>query len=343
MARKKSDKPTLKDIATQLGLSVAAVSMALSDHAQIGAETKARVRAACQALNYPGSRRRPRGDAAGERLRRLGFLLLGSRLEDESLAPLVHEFAAASARQDVRLELSAIEDVRDQAAVMTHVDACARGVSGMVFCGLVDTPVLDRAAAHRIPCVVLGHFLGESSVAGEVSVWRVCSDEVAMGRMATRRLLEQGHTRIAFVCGRLIPGLFTAGWLDGYRLALFDCGVPADPALVQVTGKAPSGGSHAARDLLRLNPPPTAFVIPNVRVAAAFAGAMRAQGHPVKPACIVASGRPDGLVRFGLDGAPLVAEDHSAMARQVLGLLQNPEALKRGALRLVVPFRLINF
>ena len=43
---------TLRDIAKQMDLSVAAVSMALQDHPRIGVDTKARVRDVADRLGY---------------------------------------------------------------------------------------------------------------------------------------------------------------------------------------------------------------------------------------------------------------------------------------------------
>lgn len=84
-------------------------------------------------------------------------------------------------------------------------------------------------------------------------------DLEAVGRLATRHLIEHGHRRIACV----VPSMPNAHALQvGYQNTLAESGIPPEAALVIVTADfQPGSGRQALRQLLDTSPAPAAAFI----------------------------------------------------------------------------------
>ena len=82
------------------------------------------------------------------------------------------------------------------------------------------------------------------------------------GYQATQRLINNGHKRIAIICG--IKGLSnTEERLSGYRKALEEAGISFTDELITFGNYVESGGREAISRLLELNNPPTAVFSTN--------------------------------------------------------------------------------
>ena len=78
------------------------------------------------------------------------------------------------------------------------------------------------------------------------------------GLMATRHLIELGHTRIAAISGPT-DMMCSLARLDGFRSAMNSAGLPVEPEFVRFGDFHPGGGEFHARELLTLPQPPTAI------------------------------------------------------------------------------------
>lgn len=82
------------------------------------------------------------------------------------------------------------------------------------------------------------------------------------GYLATKRLIQNGHTRIGIVCG--IKGLSnTVERLGGYKKALNEANIDVSNELITYGDYIESGGREAMEGLLSLNQPPTAVFSTN--------------------------------------------------------------------------------
>jgi len=106
---------------------------------------------------------------------------------------------------------------------------------------------------RRVPFVV-------ANLEADLPVTATCVDHYRVFHEATVILIRMGHRRIAFV-GRPPERAFYARAHAAYAEALREAGIEADPELVGVC-EAPSAltAYFAARRLLNLNDPPSAFV-----------------------------------------------------------------------------------
>jgi len=239
----------LADIADAAGVSISTVSRVLNRRPGVHEETRRRVLSALSELRYT-----PRGLGVLDSTGVLGLLV------PELTNPVFPAFAEA-------LEAHAAD--RGYSTVLCNTQAAsvreeeyvrmllARGVAGMIF---VSPESTDSLAPH-------GHYkrLREDGVRmvfvnggmPTLDVPDVCVDEQVAGYLATRHLVELGHTRIGFVSGpaHSVPTrLKRAGW----QAALEEAGLDADPALVAHAQYGAVGGVTATARLLD-GPGPTAL------------------------------------------------------------------------------------
>lgn len=97
------------------------------------------------------------------------------------------------------------------------------------------------------------------------------------GLMATRHLIELGHTRIAAITGPE-DMMCSLARLDGYRSAMNTAGLPIDPALLRFGNFQVDGGRDAANELLSLDDRPTAVFAGSDLQALGVIDAARAHG-----------------------------------------------------------------
>jgi DNA-binding LacI/PurR family transcriptional regulator len=266
-------------------------------------------------------------------------------LHDESLASLLHGLAVHAAARKIRFEVTALEGVTAPAELVGRVREFATGLDGVLISGIIGEGELHTLEQCGVRYVVLGYVLaGESAQPHPHTVRSVTCDNLACGRAAATWLLQRGHSRIGFFCERLPRGMYTAHWLDGYRLGHDDAELTADPELLHVAGRAFAGGEPAARYYAGLASPPTAFICPDARTASSFIEAMRAMGRTIGPENMVLGGLPVVATRYGLEQYPLLSEDCEAIAEAAVDYLSRVvEGTAPMRCSVVVPFGSANF
>jgi DNA-binding LacI/PurR family transcriptional regulator len=102
-------------------------------------------------------------------------------------------------------------------------------------------------------------------------------------------------------------------------------------------------GLQAAQYMTDLDPRPTAYVIPAIKLAVHFRHAMAVRGIEVGPDAMVIGGDPSHAIESGLSDFPLVGEDVHSAAVHALHLLQRL-AERENVLptQLVVPYQVHN-
>lgn len=317
-------RPTQRQIAEQLGLSPATVSLALRDSPTIASETRALVRDAVRTAGYV-----PNAFAASLRTGR-------SRIVGVSFHNIAHQFFAEM--------LIAIEDTLQAqgAAVFLNNHAedplsfsrfietlAAYGADGLIVSPPlhVTKEALAPIRARGIPVVYLSRRIGDDLEAD----WVVNDDAEAM-RLATRRLVTLGHRRIVLVGGR--AGVNTADdRLAGFRTALEETGVawhndawaPCPPRLIE--------GAAATLDVMGRAQPPTGLVCFNDLVAFGAMNALRSLGlEPGVDVAMVGIGGTDEAAVYH-PGLTTVLDHPAKLGRRAAELLSerldHPEAPPR--------------
>jgi DNA-binding LacI/PurR family transcriptional regulator len=235
---------TLKDVATAVGISQSAVSMALSDHARISEPTKRAVRAAAARLGYvPNSAGRAlragRSTSIAVVVPQTGHHVFG---HPYFMHLLVGITAEANAR-DVALMVSTNPDQTHGVAAYERVLRSQAASGAIVASASISDPNVKRMVDAALPVVLVGRF-AHLPHAASVGV-----DEKAGAAAITRHLVgEHGLTRIAHISGPLDHQTAVDRY-EGFRDALAGSGRPCTHTLA-VGDFSEESGRAGARQVL---------------------------------------------------------------------------------------------
>ncbi len=253
----------MKDIADDLGLSIATVSKVFHNHLDIGPATRERVLHRMKELNYRPSLH-AQGLASG-RTKMVGLIvpdLVHAFFSEvaQSLADVLRKqgygLLIASSDEEPEVESEEIEQMIRRRVDVLMVASCQRAPESLKR--IVDIPLvlIDRS------------FKGfDVSFAG--------TDDVRVGEMATEHLIGLGRRRIGHIGGQAVST--AKDRLAGYRNALVRHGIamPKQYIVRRNLGdkSADETGREAMEKLLRLKPRPDAVFCYNDPAAI---GAMKA-------------------------------------------------------------------
>ena len=240
----------LKDIARDLGVSVVTVSKVLRGNADISEATRRRVLKRMKELNYQPNMM-ARGLASGKTYT-IGLVV------PDLVHPYFAEFAKslsgvlrtnrralilASSEEDPEVERQEIRTLLSRGVDVLLIASCQANLRNFYELGDERTPYLlfDRNFPH-----LAAHFVG--------------SDDVRVGEMATRHLLEIGRKRIAHIGGKHTSPSFDR--LRGYRNVLLESGIAVPANYVVTLERTEEAGDvvgfQAMQELLKLRPRPDA-------------------------------------------------------------------------------------
>jgi LacI family transcriptional regulator len=240
----------LKDIARELGVSVVTVSKVLRGNADISEATRRRVLKRMKELNYQPNMM-ARGLASG-RTFTIGLVVpdlvhpffaefaksLGGVLRGSSRALIL-----ASSEEDPEVERQEIRTLLNRGVDVLMIASCQANLRNFYELGDNRTPYIlfDRNFPH-----LASHFVG--------------TDDVKVGEMATRHLIDIGRKRIAHIGGKNTSPSFDR--LRGYRNALAEVGLPTPERYIVVRERVEESGDvvgfQAMQELLKLEPKPDA-------------------------------------------------------------------------------------
>ena len=240
----------LKDIARDLGVSVVTVSKVLRGNSDISEATRRRVLKRMKELNYQPNMM-ARGLASGQTYT-IGLVV------PDLVHPFFAEFAKslsgvlrtskralilASSEEDPDVERQEIRTLLSRGVDVLMIASCQASLRNFYELGDVRTPYLlfDRNFPH-----LAANFLG--------------SDDVHVGEIATRHLIEIGRKRIAHIGGKNTSPSFDR--LRGYRNALAQSRLAASENYIIVRERMEESGDmvgfQAMQELLKLDPRPDA-------------------------------------------------------------------------------------
>lgn len=271
------------DVARRAGVSVATVSRALRGLPGVSEATRESVRAVAVELGYV-----PSPSAAGLPTGRTGAVGVVSPETCgwyfQTIADTAASTLTAGGYDMLRYGLADVEKSR---RTVVDTQLLRKRVDGLI---LVSLPLQDHEVeamlAMRRPVVVVG------PVVPGLSTVRI--DDVEVGRVATRHLVDLGHTDIAFLGGDPDDHLGFPVSPDrriGYEEVLADAGIAPDPRRVVPAKFTAEAGRDAYRTLAGRGSLPSAAFAASDEVAMGFAAAARADGVRI----------PDDLSLIGVD------------------------------------------
>ena len=251
------------------GVSPATVSFVLNQTAgqTISDETRQRVLQAVAELDY-----RPNRAAQGlsrGRTETIGFVSHDADF-GEFAASAIKGAHEACVRQG-NLLLLVNTGGSNQLAAQLIGDLLDRQADALIFAAVGTRPVVLPEAASRVPVILLNCFAAHDPAPA------ILPDEVRGGREATQALLDLGHRDIAYLTGK--PSQWaTKARLRGFREALRGAGLSPTEQVVLAGNYHADSGYELARTLVRRNPPPTAIMCGNDRMAVGALLALSEEG-----------------------------------------------------------------
>lgn len=306
---------TLDEVARIAGVSRATVSRVVNGSPKVSPDVRRAVEKTIDRLGY-----RPNRAARSLVTRRsesIGVVITesaSSLFEDPFFPRLLRGISSELAVKDLQLVLLMPDSTQSTTRVEDYLGA--GHVDGVLLASLHgDDGLPARLQARGIPVVVGGR------PPRGVNVPYVDVDNRQGARSAVAHLLAAGRRRIATIAG---PADMPAGVdrLAGYRDALAEAGIPADPTL-EATGdfRRESGVSAMAR-LLEARPDLDAVFAASDLMAGGALGVLRAAGRRV----------PQDVAVVGFDDSPVATSTEP----QLTSVRQPIEEMGREMTRLLV-------
>lgn len=252
---------TIKDVAKKAGVSIATVSLAIRNNSRISTVTRNKVLKIIKELNYHPSR-----SAKGlvtKTTSNIGFVLTDDHfLKTEPFYTMIFlgtEFVTKG--NDYYVLLATIKkDFGEDDELPRFI--LERSVDGIIVAGKVPHEFLQKLSAYDIPLVFVDFF----PPVGRYSV--VMVDNISGGFLATKHLIDLGHTNIAFL-GADITHPSISERLTGYKQALEQSNIRINYELIFTDEDYPArqNGYNSAKRLLEMNKQVTAIFACNDAMA----------------------------------------------------------------------------
>jgi LacI family transcriptional regulator len=306
---------TLKDIAQEAGTTVMTVSNVINGrYGKVSQATVDKVRAIAEKLDYVPSATARSLVARSSRL--VGVLLPDS--EDSNVLVSPHNVAVIGVIERMLQENGYYVLLRSiPSADPGSVTAALRSwnLDGAVFIGFLDSQIRTMRATLDTALVVLDSYEKNSEV------MNVRLNDRKGGYLATRHLIEKGHTRIAFVGPTITERGVVKERFSGYRKALREAGIPLDDDLVVGTDVAHAKGIEAGRFLSAEHPDVTAVFATADLLAAGIMEGVRASGRDVPADLSVVGFDNLDLATYVSPQLTTVTQDLTAKATRAVELL----------------------
>jgi LacI family transcriptional regulator, repressor for deo operon, udp, cdd, tsx, nupC, and nupG len=326
------ERATIEDVASAAGVSVATVSRALRGLPNVAAPTRERIEKVAGELQY-------RADPAASRLaagRSRSVAIAVPLLNGWYFAHVVSGAEAVFAEAGYDTIIVGVGAHGADRHVLEVAGPISRRVDGLIC---VDVSLTDdelaRLMDERMEIVYVGHDNAKIACLG--------IDDVEVGRIATRHLIDLGHRRVGMINGQADD---TFGFVvphkrqQGYELAHAEAGLEPDHELYAPGYFTIEGGYQALNALFDRAEPPTAVFTFSDEMAFGALWAARDRGLRV----------PDDLSIVGVDDHDVsglvelttvhqdVPEHGARAARTMIDLLRGAEVSRvrqNAAIRLI--------
>ncbi len=261
---------TIYEVSNLAGVSLATVSRVMNKNTRVSDKTRDKVLAAMKELNYrPSSSARSlasnRSDSVGILVSELHGPFYGSMMSKiESVLRKEDKYVIfAAGHSEETSEKEGIEFLisRDCDAVILHVEA-------------VSDDYLIELSKGKTPVVIINRFIPE------LAEQCISLDNELGGYLATKNMLEQGHTDFAYISGPLWKS-DAKNRFDGHKRALKEHGLEFSLPLLFEGDFLESGGVEGMEYLLQKNLNFSALICANDEMASGALTTAREHGLDV--------------------------------------------------------------
>ena len=242
---------SVRQIANELGISVATVSRAMNQRSGVSEETRRKVLELAQRHQYkPSMGKKPTN-------------VIGLVYPEEPVKSDLGDFEASLLSGILRgvyekkHDLAFISAARDKHPDETCTQFFHRkGVNAILMRSLGDTSLVEQITSEGFPVLLVADRSEDPAVSYIDSISHDTS------RKAVEHLLSLGHKRIALAMHNIVD-TDHQDRESGYRDALHDAGIEVDESLIVRAQANTSGGEIMLTSLLGLEHPPTAIFFTN--------------------------------------------------------------------------------
>ncbi|GGZ23855.1 LacI family transcriptional regulator [Echinicola pacifica] len=279
----KKKRITLKDLATEVGVSISTVSRALKDHPDIDKTLTKKIQALAQQKNYI-----PNPLAMGllrQQTRVIGVIVpdltthfyssIITGIEDE-LRLAGYYIVISSSKERVEKEIESVQNLLNLR------------IDGLIVCIAQDsesTEHFEKVLDHEVPLVFFDRVCLERKVSS------VVVDNVAMARDLTAHLIDNGARRLVHITGPSHLNIVHER-AEGYQKALQQTTVGPISSQIIHTDLSTESAAKALRQLLTAEPRPDAILGVNDTVIFAIMDEIKSHGLSI-PKDILLAGFSD--------------------------------------------------
>ncbi len=258
---------TMRQVAERAGVSAKTVSRVMHNDRYVSAGVRQRVERVIAELGYV-----PNALARTFRSGRDAVIGVAvPSISDPFFASLTEEVERIARGRSVAVLVTSLGN--DPA----HEKAGVQALLGRRVTGLITTPIsADQSYLRTSQDRTVVVFIDRPPA--KIVADSVVEDDLGGAHAATTHLITHGHHRIGFV-GDTLAIATTARRLEGYRAALADAGIGADPALVALGAAVEEDSGKAALGLLSLADPATALFSSNARSSIGIIPALQSIGR----------------------------------------------------------------
>jgi LacI family transcriptional regulator len=257
--QKAKRRTTIRDVARLAQVAPVTVSRVVNNSGYISHETRTRVEAAIQQLNYIPNRL-----AQSLRYQKTHMVaLIVSDITNPFWTTLARGVEDACSKHNLSVIVCNTDEQQEKLDNYINL-LLQRQIDGLLIVPTegYNSLMLENLVASRVPCIMLDRILPDRQ---NLSVVR--SDSVMGCYLLTRHLLELGHRRIVMLSGGKDVSTGTER-AEGYRRALTEAGIPLTGHLIYF-GKftQQSGYQMTMKMLHHVHPLPTAVITANNFIA----------------------------------------------------------------------------
>ena len=316
---------SLKDIARECQVSVATVSKALNDHADISEERKAIIRQKAEELGY-------RPNLFARTLKTNRSHNIGVLFTDEAHNGLTHDYFGAVldsfkvAVEEQDYDLTFLNCNRSRKNRMTYLEhARYRGFDGVVSACIDFTePEVLELVNSDLPVATIDYIFN-----GRLAV--ISDNGKGMGDLLTF-VFRRGHRRIAYVHGA--DSAVTRNRLSGFYRTAQRLGLEVpDEYVLESDYRDTEGAARATQKLLDLKKRPTCILYPDDFAALGGLSRIRENGLSVPEDISVAGYDGNRLARHSSPKLTTLYQDTGLIGRyaaeKLIDLIENPKTALR--------------
>ncbi len=245
-------KVTIKDIAKVAGVTATSVSLALNNRPGLGLKTRQKIIAIAEELNY-------RPDLVARSLinrksQTLGLLI--KNVSDPFFAHLVDDVESVAKDSGYNVMVCNVHNNRD--LEKRHIEMLVgKRVEGMIISSVnFDARHIRSLVEDEFPFVLVNRRVYDPEIANRIN--HVIVDGFEAGYQAIEHLYRLGHDRIAVLTGTLKSSA-NIEKTNGVKKAMHDRGIFPDPRFIIECNNSKREAYNAARNLMRMENPPTAI------------------------------------------------------------------------------------